>query len=64
MLAGAAAVLWMHRPRILLSLHPQRLMQIGLSGETVLQWLAAHGYDCRVISKDQEWHVLALPSKT
>jgi FkbM family methyltransferase len=60
-LVGATFVLSMHRPRILLSLHPQRLAQIGLTCDAVLQWLVARGYACRVISEDQERHVLAIP---
>jgi FkbM family methyltransferase len=60
-LAGAAGVLSTHRPRLLLSLHPQRLSQIGLTSAAVLNWLSARGYDCRMVSEDQEQHVLALP---
>jgi FkbM family methyltransferase len=61
-LKGATAVLSASHPRILLSLHPQRLAQVGLDCDAVLQWLSARGYDCRAISEDQERHVLAVPS--
>lgn len=61
-LLGAVSALSIYRPRLLISLHPQRLAQIGLDCDTVLAWLSAHGYDCRVISEDQERHVLARPA--
>jgi len=61
-LLGGASALSIYRPRLLLSLHPQRLAQIGLDCDAVLGWLSAHGYDCRVISEDQERHVLARPA--
>jgi FkbM family methyltransferase len=60
-LMGATSVLATGRPRLLLSLHPKRLAQAGLDCEAVLQWLSARGYNWRVISEDQERHVLARP---
>jgi FkbM family methyltransferase len=61
-LKGAAHVLSRHRPRLLLSLHPRRLAQAGLDCDAVRQWLTARDYQWRVVSEDQEVHVLARPA--
>jgi methyltransferase FkbM-like protein len=61
-LKGAARVLEAHRPRLLISLHPRRLAQVGADCETVLAWLRAHRYRADVVGEDQEIHVLARPS--
>ena len=60
-LKGAAHVLDTYRPRVLLSLHPRQLAQIGLDCEAVLDWLRARGYRTDVVGEDQEVHVLARP---
>jgi FkbM family methyltransferase len=61
-LKGAAQVLSRDRPRLLLSLHPRRLAQVGLDCDAVRQWLTARDYQWRVVGEDQEVHVLALPA--
>jgi FkbM family methyltransferase len=63
-LKGAARVLDVHRPRVLVSLHPKRLAQVGADCETVLAWLRAHRYQADVVGEDQEIHVLARPIST
>jgi FkbM family methyltransferase len=60
-LKGAAHVLDAHRPRVLISLHPRQLAQVGLDCETVLNWLRARRYRTDVVGEDQEVHVLARP---
>jgi FkbM family methyltransferase len=60
-LQGAACVLDAHRPRVLLSLHPRQLAQVGLDCETVLDWLKARRYQIEIVGEDQEVHVLARP---
>ena len=60
-LKGAERVLDARRPRVLLSLHPRQLAQIGLDCETVLNWLRARRYQVEVVGEDQEVHVLARP---
>ena len=60
-LEGAACVLDAHRPRLLVSLHPTRLAQVGANCDTVLAWLKAHRYQADVVGEDQEIHVLARP---
>jgi FkbM family methyltransferase len=60
-LKGAARVLDEHRPRMLLSLHPRQLAQVGLDCDTVLTWLRSRRYRADVVSEDQEVHVLARP---
>jgi FkbM family methyltransferase len=60
-LKGAVRVLDEHRPRLLLSLHPPQLAQVGLDCEAVLTWLKGRDYRAEVIAEDQEVHVLARP---
>ena len=61
-LEGAARVLETHRPRLLISLHPKRLAQVGADCDTVFGLLKAHRYQADVVGQDQEIHVLARPS--
>ena len=61
-LEGAVRVLETRRPRILVSLHPKRLAQVGADCDTVIGWLEAHRYRAHVVGEDQEIHVLAQPS--
>ena len=61
-LKGAARVLAQHRPRLLLSLHPRRLAEVGLDCDTVRQWLTTRDYQWQVVGEDQEVHVLARPA--
>ena len=58
-LKGAEAVLSRSKPVLLLSLHPHALAQQGCSPDTVLNWLRERRYDCCIIDRDHEVHVLA-----
>lgn len=60
-LKGAARVLREQRPRLSLSLHPAALAKRSLTPEAVLEWLAARGYESKVIARDHEIHVAAAP---
>ena len=60
-LKGAVGVLSRNPPVLLLSLHPQALAQQGHSPEAILHWLREYGYDCHIIGRDYEVHVLAKP---
>ena len=61
-LNGAVRTLESHRPRILLSIHPEQLRKIGLDPDIVLFWLRERGYACRVLGRDHEIHVFAEPA--
>jgi FkbM family methyltransferase len=60
-LMGASRVLAVGKPRLLVSLHPKRLAQIGLTCDDITSWLNQHGYASELISEDQEVHVFARP---
>lgn len=60
-LTGASRVLSNHHPKILVSLHPRRLVARGSSVDDALRWLRARAYSPSIINEDQEVHVLALP---
>jgi FkbM family methyltransferase len=58
-LRGAIGVLTRNKPVLLLSLHPQALVQQGWSAEGVLDWLRELGYNNEIMARDHEIHVLA-----
>jgi len=60
-LKGAAHVLDAHRPRVLISLHPRQLAQVGLDTDTVIAWVKDRRYQVDIVGRDQEVHVLARP---
>lgn len=60
-LKGAEETLRSVRPRLFLSIHPEQLKAQGASESIILDWLAARGYACKVIARDYEVHVVALP---
>jgi len=58
-LQGAQQTLARCRPTLLLSVHPPALAKIGITPERLFSFLAAQGYQTRVLAQDHEMHVLA-----
>ncbi|MBD2017969.1 FkbM family methyltransferase [Microcoleus sp. FACHB-53] len=61
-LKGAEQTLRQYQPRLCLSLHPIALAKLGVTPETVLEWLTQRGYSYEVIARDHEIHVMAKVS--
>jgi hypothetical protein len=61
-LKGAEQTLRQYQPRLCLSLHPIALAKLGVTPETVLEWLTQRGYSYEVIARDHEIHVMAKAS--
>lgn len=59
-LQGATRLLMEVRPSLLLSVHPQILEPLGITEQQILEFLKGRQYDCRVLERDHEVHVLAL----
>lgn len=58
-LQGAVSLLSEAKPVLLLSIHPSLLSAIDVSENQILRWLADLGYQCEILERDHEVHVLA-----
>ncbi len=61
-LKGAEQILKRRHPVVLLSLHPLVLAKRGETPAEVLEWLEQRGFQCQVLARDHEMHVLARSS--